>query len=196
MDAGLRVVEFSAFVAAPSAGLALVASTGIGTLTTSIANLEAKSTTGDITIVNGGTTNTANANTNLFDSASNTLTRCAEMKRPRWYSSVTTLASGDVLIQGGLSGADFPEIRRETGALSLLSTAPTGGFDYWYPRNFVGQDGRVFGFDIAGRMYFLDPQGTGSIERLDNLVTDLVGTGSSAVLYACLLYTSPSPRDS
>ena len=134
--------------------------------------------------VNGGTTNTANANTNLFDSASNTLTRGAEMNRPRWYSSVTTLASGDVLIQGGLSGADFPEIRRETGALSLLSTAPTGGFDYWYPRNFVGQDGRVFGFDIAGRMYFLDPQGTGSIERLDNLVTDLVGTGSSAVLYA------------
>ncbi|MBX7103649.1 MAG: hypothetical protein K1X57_06185 [Gemmataceae bacterium] len=38
-----------------SAGLALVASTGIGSLSTSIDNLEAKSTTGDITIVNGGT---------------------------------------------------------------------------------------------------------------------------------------------
>ncbi|MGE0312007.1 MAG: galactose oxidase-like domain-containing protein [Lautropia sp.] len=138
---------------------------------------------GDI-VVNGSTTNTANRNTTLFDPTANTLTRGVDMNRPRWYSSVTTLASGATYVQGGLSGTDFPELRLSSGGLQLLGTAPTGGLDYWYPRNFVAPDGRVFGFDIQGRMYAVDTQGTGSIERFDNLVMDLMGSGSTAVLYA------------
>ena len=32
-----------------------------------------------------------------------------------------------------------------------------------YPRNFIAPDGRVFGYDSSGRMYYVNPTGTGTI---------------------------------
>ena len=100
-----------------------------------------------------GTTNTGNNNSNLFDTAGSTLTRQANMNRARWYSTSTMLLNGEIYIQGGTGGTDRPEIRAADGSFRLLSGANTGGLDFMYPRNFVAPDGRVFGFDSAGRMY-------------------------------------------
>ncbi|MGE0799236.1 MAG: galactose oxidase-like domain-containing protein [Lautropia sp.] len=131
-----------------------------------------------------GTTNTGNSNTNVFNPLTNTLARGPEMNRARWYSSSTGLPDGRTYTQGGSSGTDFAEVRNLDGSQTLLSAASTSGLDYWYPRNFVGPDGRIFGIDIAGRMYYMDAAGTGHLERLDNLGSDFVGAGSSAVLYS------------
>ncbi|MBL8323953.1 MAG: hypothetical protein JNJ89_03245, partial [Rubrivivax sp.] len=109
-----------------------------------------------------GTTNTGNSNSNLFTSAGSTLTRQADMNRARWYSSSTMMLNGEIYIQGGSGGTDRPEVRQADGAFRLLSNANTSGLDFMYPRNFVAPDGRVFGFDSAGRMYYVSSLGTGT----------------------------------
>ncbi len=110
-----------------------------------------------------GTTNTGNPDANVFNYGSNTLTGQGTMNRARWYSSSTTLLNGQTYIQGGSGGTDRPEVRESSGIFRLLSNANTSGLDFMYPRNFVAPDGRVFGYDSAGRMYYVNPSGTGSI---------------------------------
>ena len=115
------------------------------------------------------TTNTANNNSNIFDSGTNTLARGADMKRARWYSTATTLANGETYIQGGSSGTDRPEIRGADGVFRLLGNADTSGLNWFYPRNFVAPDGRVFGYDGNGVMYYVDPSGPGSVTTVGQL---------------------------
>jgi Domain of unknown function (DUF1929) len=114
----------------------------------------------------GGTsrTNTGNNNSAIFDPSTNSLARSNNMNRARWYSTATTLPNGETYIQGGKDGgADRPEIRSASGAFRLLSNADTSALDYSYPRNFVAPDGRVFGYDGKGKMYYVDPSGLGSV---------------------------------
>ena len=59
--------------------------------------------------------NIGNNNTNLFNYTNNSLTRGNNLNRPRWYSTATTLVNGEVYIQGGAGGADFPEVRDVSG---------------------------------------------------------------------------------
>ena len=101
------------------------------------------------------TTNGPNNNSNVFNGTDNSLSRGPNMNRPRWYSSSITLVNGETYIQGGSGGTDFPEIRGTSGTFRLLTGADTGAFDFMYPRNFVAPDGRVFGFDSNGRMYYV-----------------------------------------
>jgi hypothetical protein len=110
-----------------------------------------------------GTTNTGNNNSNLFDYNANALTRGNNMNRPRWYSSSTMLLNGEVYIQGGTGGTDRPEIRATDGSFRLLSGANTSAFDFMYPRNYVAPDGRVFGYDSTGKMFYVNTSGSGSI---------------------------------
>ncbi|HEY9063886.1 MAG TPA: PA14 domain-containing protein [Burkholderiaceae bacterium] len=113
------------------------------------------------------TTNTGNNNSNLYDSASMSLTRGINMNRSRWYSSSTTLINGETYIQGGSGGADLPEIRGLDGTFRLMSGISTSAISTSYPRNFVAPDGRIFGYHPSnGQMYWVDPTGTGSITLL------------------------------
>jgi YVTN family beta-propeller protein len=130
-----------------------------------------------------GTTNTGNNNANLFSAATNTLTRQANMNRARWYSSATTLLNGETYIQGGSGGTDRPEVRQADGSFRLLSGANTSSLDFMYPRNFVGPDGLVFGYDSAGRMYRVDPAGTGSITSLGQFNSAYTGSDASAAMF-------------
>jgi YVTN family beta-propeller protein len=146
--------------------------------------------TGNILISGGdnwtgtGTTNTGNNNSNVFSSSGNTLTRSpVNMNRARWYSSSTVLVNGDIYIQGGSGGGDFPEVRQQNGSFRLLSTAGTGGFDSSFPRNFLAPDGRVFGYDTAGRMYFINTAGTGSVTTQGQLPSANAGWTSSAAMF-------------
>ena len=110
------------------------------------------------------TTNGPNNNSNLYDSASTSLTRGINMNRQRWYSSSTTLMNGETYIQGGSGGGDRPEIRGVDGSFRLMSGINTSSIGTSFPRNFVAPDGRIFGYDAAsGQMYYANTTGTGSI---------------------------------
>jgi YVTN family beta-propeller protein len=131
------------------------------------------------------TTNGPNNNSNLFDAASNTLTRGPNMQRARWYSSATTLITGETYLQGGSGGGDRPEIRGTDGVFRLLSGADTSTIGTSFPRNFVAPDGRVFGYDPGnGRMYFVNPAGSGSISFSGSFSTSSTGGWySSTAMY-------------
>ncbi len=130
--------------------------------------------------VDGETTQTGNSDANLFAPAANTLSRAGNMHRPRWYASTTTLPNGETYIQGGTGGADHPEVRASDGSFRLLPL-DTRAIDAIYPRNFVAPDGRIFGIDIAGNMYFIAADLT-TLTPAGNV--SVTGGGASAALYA------------
>jgi YVTN family beta-propeller protein len=128
------------------------------------------------------TTNTANNNSNVFDYTIDTLTRQNNLKRARWYSSSTVLLNGEVYVQGGKSGEDRPEIRSADGTFRILSGANTSDLFYYFPRNFIAPDGRIFGYDVNGNMYYVSTAGTGSRIPLTQF-TGPKGKGSSAAMF-------------
>lgn len=132
-------------------------------------------------LVNGNTTNTGNNNSNVFNVSNNTLARGNNMNRARWYSSSTVLVNGEIYIQGGSGGGDRPEIRDANGVYRLLTGADTSGLVSNYPRNFVAPDGRVFGFDTAGRMYYVTTSGNGSVAMAGQLPGSTSWTSSAAM---------------
>ncbi len=127
--------------------------------------------------------NSANPNTNYFNFTDNTLTRQNNMNRGRWYSTSTALPNGEVYIQGGSSGTDRPEVRRTNGTFRLLSQANTSGLNFMYPRNWVAPDGLIFGYDSSGKMYKVNPAGTGTYTLLPTTLTGSKGNDSSAAMY-------------
>jgi YVTN family beta-propeller protein len=131
--------------------------------------------------VNGGTTNTGNNNSNVFNYATNSLARGNNLNRPRWYSSSTTLLNGEIYVQGGNGGGDLPEIRDNAGGLRLLTNVNTSGYSATYPRNFLAPDGRVFGFDNTGKMYYVTPGGTGLLTPVGQLPGATSWTASAAM---------------
>ena len=128
------------------------------------------------------TTNSPNNNSNVFNGSDNSLARGANMKRSRWYSSSITLINGETYIQGGSGGTDFPEVRGLDGTFRVLTSAGTGAFDFMYPRNFVAPDGRVFGFDSNGKMYYVAPAGNGSVTQVGQLAAP-TGNDASAAMF-------------
>ncbi len=129
------------------------------------------------------TTNTGNNRTTLFNVGAATLSRGADMGRNRWYSSSTTLINGEVYIQGGTGGTDLPEVRQADGSFRTLSNAYTGALQFTYPRNFVLPDGRLFGFDSDGKMYFVNTAGTGGITMLGQFAYNYTGFDGSAAMF-------------
>jgi YVTN family beta-propeller protein len=144
---------------------------------------------GDIFIAGGdnwtgtGTTNTGNKNSNIFSYGSNTLARSSDMNSPRWYSSSTVLLNGEVYIQGGSGGEDHPEVRQLDGSFRLLTNANTSSYARLFPRNFMAPDGRIFGFDSNGKMYFVDPAGTGSLSSVGQFPSGYAGWQSSPSMF-------------
>ena len=149
---------------------------------------------GDSVVINGGdnwtgtaTTNSGNNNSNIFSVSTRTLTRGNNMNRPRWYSGATTLLNGDMYIQGGSGGTDFPEVRTSSGTFRLLGTTDTSTLNFMYPRNFIAPDGRVFGYDSAGKMYFVNAaanNGTGSITMAGQFNNANAGSDASAAMFS------------
>jgi YVTN family beta-propeller protein len=131
-----------------------------------------------------GTNNQGNNNSNLFNAAANALTRTANMNRPRWYSSSTMLLNGEILIQGGAGGSDRPEVRAADGTFRLLSGADTTPYSWDFPRNFTLPDGRLFGFDTAGRMYWLNPAGNGSVTPAGSFPSATAGSDSTGAMFS------------
>ncbi len=146
------------------------------------------------------TTGTGNNNTNLFSYTDDTLSRGNNMYKPRWYATTTVLANGEIYIQGGKNGNAYAEVRTASGGRRKLSNVVTSGLvSYWYPRNFVAPDGRVFGFDVSGVMYYVTTAGTGSISAVGSLPSSYVGATGSAAMFLpgkILLLSGKSPTAS
>jgi len=123
------------------------------------------------------------AYTNVFNFSDNSLTRGNDLKRPRYYATTTTLVNGEVYIQGGLNGEDFPEVRDTTGNFRLLTNAPTSTYWWDYPRDYVAPDGRVFGYDSKGQMFYVSTGGLGSIASAGKLSPTYTALTASAVMY-------------
>lgn len=130
-----------------------------------------------------GTTNTGNTRSSLFNPADNTLVAGQGTRRPRWYGSSTTLLNGEVYIQGGQleTGSDKPEIRGTDGSYRELDL-DTSRYYYYYPRNFIAPDGRLFGIDAGGKMYYVEPEVPRLTEvgQVQNLI---LGTDSSIAMF-------------
>src|SRR4249919_805801 len=138
---------------------------------------------GDVLNANTGKSSLQpNDDSNLFTPLNNSLVRTGKMFRKRWYATATTLPNGEVYIQGGTGGEDFPEVRMSTGNFRLLTGASTTFLGALYPRNFVAPDGKVFGTRYE-YMYRVDPAGLGTITRLANFPGGNIGASSTAVMF-------------
>ena len=127
------------------------------------------------------TLNLGNNRTDIFDTTKNELASGPGMSRSRWYASVTAMLDGSIFIQGGKAGtgpqgtaSDFPERRNVDGSIALLDHADTYGLYYYYPRNFIAPDGRIFGYSDT-KMYFVDTTGAGMVSGAGNLPSRLQG---------------------
>ena len=145
--------------------------------------------TGEILIAGGAkwtgsmASDVANNESTIFTPGDDLLTRGAQLNRARWYASAVPLMNGDIYVQGGLHGEDFPEVRERDGSYRLLTDAPTDPYYFFYPRNYIAPDGRLFGYDTKGLMYFVTTDGTGSISPAGQLDQSLVGRPSTSVMY-------------
>ena len=148
---------------------------------------------GDIVnLVTGKARLLANDDSNVFNPLDNSLVRTGKMWRKRWYATATTLPDGEVYIQGGSGGSnmplgigggkDFPEVRTSTGQFRLLSGASTYYLNDLYPRNWVGPDGKIFGFHY-NQMYRVDPGGIGTLTRIGKFYYTDIGATSTAVMF-------------
>jgi YVTN family beta-propeller protein len=135
-----------------------------------------------ILIAGGGTTEEPHNRSNVFDYGAGTVARYDDMNLARWYSTSTTLLDGATYIQGGKSGTDHPEIRGADGSFRLLSGVDTSDLLFAYPRNFVAPDGRIFGFDGNGYMYYVDTSGSGS-RSSHGQFTGPIGRDSSTAMF-------------
>ena len=126
-------------------------------------------------------TNQPNINSNIYTGSTNGFARAGNMNRPRWYAASTTLTNGEIYIQGGLGGSDLPEIRSASGAFRLLSTN-TSDLDYYYPHNYVTSDGRVFGFDSLGKMYYVNAS-TGARSNVGQFASSYAGADTTSAMF-------------
>ena len=129
------------------------------------------------------TSNAGNNESTIYAPGDDSLTRGEQLNRTRWYASAVPLMNGEIYVQGGLHGEDFPEVRERDGRYRLLTGAPTSQYFFYYPRNYIAPDGRLFGYDTNGLMHFVTTDGTGSISSAGQLDPTLVGRQSTAVMY-------------
>ena len=140
--------------------------------------------------VDGLSQNTGTNETTIFDPATNQLSQGTNMFKPRWYGTPTMLVSGEVLMVGGKGNPNMPaaperaEVRRADGTFRLLANVDTTGFNTWYPRAFTARDGRVFGYEVNGGAYFLDPEGDGRLSPVGLIDGVPTGATSSVAPYA------------
>ena len=76
-----------------------------------------------------------------------------------------------------------PKSAQLNGTFRLLSSADTSTLDFMYPRNFIAPDGRVFGYDSSGRMYYVNPTGTGTITNVGQFAASYRGSDASAAMF-------------
>ena len=117
----------------------------------------------------------------------------SDLLEARWYPTMTALTDGRILLQGGRdliqeNGVITPEIYTAGEGSSMLVGATSETIygnesdRWWYPRSWVAPNGQVFGVTFED-MYYLDPNGDGSIEEVGTYTGASKGRTSTAVMY-------------
>jgi len=150
------------------------------------------SDTGDVLISGGdarplGRNNSGIRDATLYGAASQSVSPANDMNYERWYPTSTTLPNGDILVAAGRDGnnvlADIPEVySAKTGTWRTLDNASMSAYQYFYPRQFVIPDGRVFGVSSRS-MYIMSTDGAGSITDVGQLPGHSFGTSATAAMY-------------
>lgn len=152
--------------------------------------------TGELLIVGGdltvnGVRNHANSDVNLFTPSANLLTRqAASMSQKRWYATAVTNGIGEQVVLGGMidksvdtgsnagvlvTPATTPEVYRSGSGWRRIAGADTAAAfaaaneGWYYPRAWLGSDGRIFMLSHAGAMYRLTTGGEGRIDTVQAL---------------------------
>ncbi|HIV72618.1 MAG TPA: DUF1929 domain-containing protein [Candidatus Aquabacterium excrementipullorum] len=118
-----------------------------------------------------GTRNYSVNDVNLFDYRSSALYQAAQpMRDARWYPTVVTLSSGQILVLGGRASptelsVPTPELYTDGLGWRSLTGATSddayGARNWSYPRAWQAPNGKVFVMTIWGGTYYLDPTGNG-----------------------------------
>lgn len=126
-------------------------------------------TGGDKTV--NGVRNYSVNDANLFDYRSSALYQAPQaMRYVRWYPTVVTLASGQILVLGGRASptelsVPTPELYTEGQGWRTLEGATSddayGARNWSYPRAWQAPNGKVFVMTIWGGTYYLDPAASG-----------------------------------
>jgi hypothetical protein len=149
-------------------------------------------TGGDLTI--GTSRNYSTADTNIFDPDNATLTQTTPMAYARWYPTVVPVPNGELVVLGGreskdpIVGVPTPEVYSPTSGWRVLTNARNetayGKTGWYYPRAFQAPNGRIFVLVRTGRMFYLDPAGTGTLTQVANLMAPAGGAEFTTVMYA------------
>ena len=133
-------------------------------------------TTGQVLIAGGdarplGSVNKGVPNTNIFDPTTETLTPTGPMAFARWYPTMITLNTGQLLIIGGIdlngNGVTTPEIYTAGVGWRTLTGANIPEFfsNPLYPRTWQASNGKVItvGTNGISNVYAIDPTGNGQV---------------------------------
>ena len=148
--------------------------------------------------------NTGVADVNLFDPVAQSIKASGTpMNYSRWYDTLTTLPDGRVFVLAGMEAsgarAEYPEVYTAGQGWRTLTGIRWPG-ELFYPRVMLAPTGQLIAAS-GSTLYGINTDGNGSMAQ--------VGTLPSIVRWQlpwamfdkgkalfCLLYTSPSPRDS
>lgn len=136
---------------------------------------------------NGGT-NRGITDAPIFNTQTNTLSRAANMNSARWYPTSTVLNNGDILLSGGRDSegrsVNTPEVYSPTtNQWRSLFGVSTADYFYFYPRHWVAPNGLVFGYTNDKKMYYMNPNGNGSLQSLGTLNVTGDPSVAAAVMY-------------
>lgn len=148
-------------------------------------------------LLSGGTTDIvgneedgSSADINIFDIADYSLTKSPrQMLAGRFYPTITTLASGEMLIHGGRSEPNVPVLTPEVytpgkGWRELNGAADKDAYQVWYyPWSFVAPSGDVFFTGDRYGMWWLDTEGSGQVTLAGNRPDKVWRAHGSAVMY-------------
>ena len=123
----------------------------------------------------------------IFDPSSSSWSATSPMAQGRYYPTITTLPSGEILVVSGhdttLAVVTIPEVRGAGGGWRRLTNAPLSIPNPYYPAMFVAPNGKVFLAGFPQTTRYLDVTGAGQWTTVANRnVADR--TMGSAVMYA------------
>jgi hypothetical protein len=121
--------------------------------------------------------NYSNNQTTIFDPPNNTLSAGTQMNFPRWYSTLVSLPSGDMIVLGGRQSetalAPTPEIYDSAtgwttlpGATSAAAFGTTASKSWYYPRGFIMPNGNLYVLDYLGNQYIVTLASPGTVTQL------------------------------
>ena len=150
-----------------------------------------------------GSVNTGVPDTNIFDYKTDSVSPnpSGPMAFGRWYPTLITLDTGQLLILGGRdfngNGVGYPEIFTPGNGWRTLTGAYVSEFYYdtgSYPRAWQSSNGKVITFatNASGNVYAIDPSGNGQVSVVGH-TPQTFSSGEPAIMYAqdhCLILGS------